>query len=120
MRESSDSHITMNSGFEDYFEPYDAIMADKGFSNLSSWFAQHKCTLIVPPGKCGESQFRKQDVTKTKEVANRRIHVEQAIRRLKTFKMLRDEMPVSILPHIDNVLPICQFICNLQGQIAKE
>lgn len=43
---TSDKHITLHSGFMDLIEPFDCIMADKGFRNLLQDF-----TLLMMLGK---------------------------------------------------------------------
>ena len=75
--------------------------------------------LHVPPGKRGQEQMSKDEVEKTKSIANRRIYVEQAIARMKTFRIIKGELPISLAPHADNILRICAAICNLMGPIAK-
>ena len=100
-------------------EPHDVVMADKGFSSLSNDFAQQMAYLMVPPGKRGSEQLCKTDVEKTKDVANRRIHVEQVIRRLKVFRILKDEMPISLVQNADYIVSICAFMSNLRGTITN-
>lgn len=58
-------------------------------------------------------------VKKTKLIANRRILVEQVIRRLKTFRILKNELPISALHHIDDVIHVCAALTNLKEPIYK-
>ena len=116
---SSDNAIVKKSGFLDILEPQDKIMADKGFSSLGKEFAECRAYLIVPPGKRGADQLPKQGVQKTKDVANRRIHVEQVIRRMKVFHVIKNEMPISLVPNADYIIRICAFLSNLRGPITK-
>ena len=46
------------------------------------------------------------ELTETKKVANTRILVEQVIRQVKTFKILANEFPISLIRHIDDTLII--------------
>ena len=69
-------------------------MADKGFSNLLHDFTLLHATLLTPPDRHGVGQMPANDVAKTKEIANRRIFVEQAIRRMKYFRILKVEIPL--------------------------
>lgn len=61
----------------------DEVMADKGFTNAEDLLIRH-AWLHKPPGKRGS-----EDVAKTNEIRNLRIFVEQAIRHLKTFRILK-------------------------------
>lgn len=45
-------------------------------------------------------QMTESEVRKTKRVANNRIIIEQVIRRLKTFRIIQNELPVSLIPHV--------------------
>ena len=56
----------------------------------------------------------------TKEVANLRIHVEQAINRIKTFRILKTVLPVTMLHHCDDIIVTCAALCNLKPLLFKE
>ena len=114
---ASDVAITRNSGFHDILEYGDEVMADKGFIIAEDLLVRH-CRLHIPPGKRSSEQMRKEDVTKTKEVANLRIFVEQAIRRLKTFKTLKYEMSILLLNKCDDIVTICAALCNLYPKLC--
>lgn len=114
----SDKELTLDSKFLEKLLPYCSIMADKGF-NISDECLRHYVTLEVPPGRRGQSQMPTAAVRKTKKIANRRIVVEQVIRRLKTFKILKNELQISALYNIDEVILVCAAMCNLKTSIYK-
>ena len=62
----------------------------------------------------------KKDVLLTKDIANRRIRVEQVIQRIKSFSILRHEIPMSLLHILDDVFVICCAFCNLMPPISKK
>ena len=115
---ASDKHVTLHSGFLDMLEAYDTIMADKGFPIREDLALRH-CELLIPPGRRGVAQMTRSDVLLTKRIANRRIHVEQAIRRLKWFRILKYELPISLLCHIDDILCLVAGICNMYPPIPR-
>ena len=82
-----------------------------------SWYST--CLQVVPPGRRGEVQMTEADVKKTMEVANRRIIVEQAIRRIKTFKFLQTEVPITRIHCLDDVFKIVSGLCNLRVPLSK-
>ena len=116
---ATDKEITMKSGFLDMHEPYDMILADKGF-NIANECAARRLTLYVPPGKRGQAQMSALSVKKTKLVANLRILIEQVIRRLKIFRILSGEVPLTVVPHLHKVLTVCAAISNMRGPIYKK
>ncbi|WAR23946.1 hypothetical protein MAR_037615 [Mya arenaria] len=74
-------------------------MADKGF-NIQGECASRNISLYVPPGRRGTFQM-------------------PMIRRLKTFRILANELPISIVSHIDDILVVCSALCNLKPPICK-
>jgi hypothetical protein len=92
-------------------------MADKGFT-IAEELLVRRARLYIPPGKRGQEQMTRKEVQKTKEIANLRIFVEQAIRRLKTFTILKNEMPITLLDKFDDIVTICAAICNLYPKLS--
>lgn len=115
---ASDKQITMLCGFLDIIEPHDTILADRGFQ-IQEEVTLLNARLIVPPGRKGAAQMSKVDVIKTKEVANRRIYIEQAIRRMKTFRILKFELPLTLYHHVDYICKIIAGICNMYIKLPK-
>ena len=88
-------------------------MADKG-SNLFDECSGGNITFIVPPGKRDASQMTPAEVSKTNDIAKLRILVEQMIRRIKTFKILANELPMSMLENVNDIMLICAALCNFK------
>ena len=109
---ASDKIITNQSGFLDLIEPYDSVLADRGFP-IREELTLKRATLLIPPGRRGVSQMSTADVQLTKNIANRRIYVEQAIRRMKCFRILKYEIPISLMHHLDDIVKTVAGICNL-------
>ena len=53
-------------------------------------------------------------LSKTSSIAMVRILVEQVIQRLKTFRILSNEIPISLLEDINDMLIVCAAICNFK------
>ena len=115
---TSDIHLTRESGFYNILEPCDAVMADRGFT-IAEDLLLHRADLFIPPEKRGQEQFMKADVQKTETIANLRIFVEQAIRRLKTFRTIKNELPISLIGYLDNIIIVCAALCNLYKPLCK-
>ena len=85
-------------------------MADKG-SNLFDECSGGNITFIVPPGKRDASQMTPAEVSKTTAIPKVRILVEQIVRRIKTFKILANQVSMSMLENVNDML-ICAALCN--------
>jgi len=57
------------------------------------------------------------DIKQTKMVAQLRILIEQVIRNIKGFKILCNEIPITLLPIMDDVVTICGALVNLKNPI---
>lgn len=75
--------------------------------------------LLIPPSRRGAFQFTKQEVVKTKQIANRRIYIEQAIRRMKCFRILKNEISLTLLHHFDDIVRIVAGLCNLYPPLPR-
>ena len=115
---ASDRQIVEHSGFLNEIQAGEKVMADKGF-NISDLLVLKHAEIVIPPGRRGAFQMPAKDVIKTKQIANRRIRVEQVIRRIKSFNMLKYEVPISLLHILDEVFIISCAICNLMSPISK-
>ena len=93
-------------------------MVDKGF-NIEDLVTLRQAEVLMPPGRRGAFQMPNRDVQKTKEIANRHIRVEQVIRRLKCFNILKYEVPITLLHALDSIFIICCALCNLMPPISK-
>ena len=109
---ASDIFIVRNSGFLNMIEPYDEVMADRGFK-IREDLMMHMATLCIPPSCASSMQLLPHDARETSNIANVRIYVEQAIGRLKVFILLKTELPISLLPLADDIVSVCCALCNL-------
>ena len=109
----SDSFITKDSGFYDLLERDDEVMADCGFQIQEELLLKF-CTLIIPPGARLKSQMIASEFKKTKKIANLRIHVERVINRMKTYRILKNIFPLTMLSHVDDIVRVCAVLCNLK------
>ena len=114
----SDKALTNDCNFLDLVPPYSSIMADKGF-NLFAECAARRINFIVPSGKRGTSQMTPTEVKKTSSIAKLRILVEQVIRRMKTFRIIAQEVPITLLDHLSDIIMICAGLSNLKDPIMR-
>ena len=93
-------------------EPNNQVIADRGF-NVKEDLMVVQSRLAIPPSTCGNIAMSSGDVSEIFKIANVRIYVEQAIGRLKTFRFLKNEIPISCLPVCDDIVVACCSVCNL-------
>ena len=116
----SDKKLTQDCGYLDNVPPYMRVIADKGFNIADDCAARH-IFLSVPPGKRGAAQFMPKDVTKTCKIAKVCILVEQVIRQMKTFRLIANELPLSLAHQVNDILTVCAALINIsQKPIYKD
>jgi hypothetical protein len=115
---TSDKVVTQRSGFLDMLEPYDLILADRGFL-IEEEISSRNCYLSIPAFTKGQTQLSQRNVECSRQLARVRIHVERAIQRIKNFQILNSPLPLILVPHIDSILTICSAITNLQPKLVK-
>ena len=113
----SDKEITQKSGFYDLLEHGDEVMADRGFT-ISSELAKVGCTLVMPPFVRGHKQLPGIVVERSRQLSALRIHVERAIGRIKKFSILKNTLPITLVPLASDIVHICSTLTNLQKKLV--
>ena len=75
--------------------------------------------LIKDPSAAKGNQMVKKDVHETSNRANVRICVEQTIRRLKEFKILKHQQTHLYLPVFNGILRVISALVNLKRPYAE-
>ena len=88
---TSDRKITKDCGILDLLEPNDQIMADRGFDMQDD--LPNNVTLNIPPFLDGKDQLSLDEKLTTRKIASVRVHVERAIARIKSFRILHQDIP---------------------------
>lgn len=113
---TSDKAIVQHSGLLHEMEAGDLILADKGF--LIRDLLPNGVALNVPPF-LSTPQFTPEQIRRTTLIARARIHVERAIKRMKSFKIL-GFIPTSLFPYSSIIFRTTAALTNLQYPLIKE
>ena len=116
----SDKHITIHSGFLKHLINGDQVLADRGF-DIAEELALQGATLAIPPYTKGKQQLSQREVEESRRLSRVRIHVERAIGRMKTYKLLHTTFPITLIKRpqdtsyatIDKILIVCAALCNI-------
>jgi len=103
----SDKEITKQSGILTWLERGHNVMA-------LGW------TLNIPPFLNNQGQFSEDQVKETQEIANLRIHVERAISRIRTFKILQHVFPINQAGLLNQIWTVCALLVNFQLPIIAQ
>lgn len=107
-------------------EQEDACFIDRGF-RCEKVFAAKGAQILMPSfTKPGWQLFG--EVTQSRELSRVRIHVDPAIKRLRTFRILQTVLPVSyikenndfVLTTIEKTLIVCGTLANMRTPPIKK
>ena len=113
----SDKELVERSGFLDCLRVGDQVMADKGFQ-IRGMLALRGCYLQMPP-PIKQGLLKPKGSTKARTVSNVRIHIERAIRRLKTFKVVSNPQKMTQKSHMDSIISVCVSLANVGNSLVS-
>lgn len=119
---ATDVMIVQDCNYLQCLPPNKAVMADRGFKDLSRLLEVKKCTLIRPPSVSKSTPSTKDEVKLSKQIAALRIHVERVINRLREFHMLLPHACVdhNLISIIDHVIIVACGLVNMQDVLIKK
>ena len=94
-------------------------MADRGFT-IEEELRFLNVKLNIPAFMDGREQLSENEVKESQTIASVRIHVKRAIQRVKTFKVLRNEIPLSMYGSINQIWTVACLLCNFFPPLIKE
>ena len=112
VRSISDVELTRKSGFLTTLEdkPGVSIMADRGFT-IKQMLKQLNL-LNLPPSMEGRKQLPTDQVKEGRKITSLRIHVERAIGRIKTFRILQETIPNTLARLTNQIVHVCAYLSN--------
>jgi hypothetical protein len=114
----SDREIVVKSGFLDYIEKGDLILADRGF-NISDLLSKKGAKLNIPPFLKGKDHFTLNETQKGKIMTKARIHVERFNQRFKRFEFLSGCVSQKHLPILSQVIFVACCLANFTRPLAE-
>lgn len=114
----SDREIVEKCGFLQYISPGDMVLADRGFT-IEDLLLSKQASLNIPPFLGQRSKFTAEEELKTRRIAKARIHVERVIERIKKFKLLSGNIPLSLSPITNQMVFVASCLVNFQEPLVK-
>ncbi len=92
-------------------------MADRGFLR-SEELAKH-ATLVMPPFLKGMQHVLGHAVERACQLSALCTHVERAIERMKILTILKNTLPLSLVPVASEIFIVCAALTNLRPKLNK-
>ena len=81
-------------------------MADRVFKIKEDLLMMPMTKLCIPPSSTAAMQMLPSNVRKTSDMANVKIYVEQATGRVRRFHVLKNELPITLLPLVGDIVRV--------------
>lgn len=110
----SDKKLFERSGRNKVLNSGEAFMVDKGYL-ISDILQGSGISVVRPPflSSSNGSQFSENERNIGRQIARKRIVIENVNSRIKHYKILSDKISVHVLKYINEIIFICSFLSNL-------
>ena len=118
---TSDVEIVKRCGIlnKELWSKDDDVMADRRFT-IKKQLEPLGVTLNIPSFLAGKDQLSQEEVTESQTIAAVRIHVERAIQRIKYFRQIRNEIPLTMHGSINQIWIVLCLHCNFMSPVIKQ
>ena len=96
-----------------------SVMADMEFT-IHDELARVGVSLNIPAFLGGRDYLTKAEVKASQTIASVRIHVERAIQRIKTYSIIRNEIPLTLHRSINQIWTVICLLTNLAPPLIDE
>ena len=114
----SDVEITKLTGFRDFIEPGDDVMADKGFT-IRKLLSEKDVPLNISPFLSSKGRFTGKEIQDTEQIACLRIHVERMNKRITKNHLFDSAVPMSLAGSINQLWTVACLLAHFKGPIVK-
>ena len=113
--------IVQKSGFlsPGLWKANDSVMADRGFT-IEEELRKLLASLNIPCFLAGRDQLTVAEVKESQSIASVRIHVERAIQRIKKFRIIRNEIPLTLHGSVNQIWTVCCLLCNFMSPLIQK
>ena len=118
---TSDVEIVRRSGLltKELWNEGDSIMADRGFT-IANDLKKLKVDLNIPAFLNGREWFDTEDVQESQTIEAVRIHVERQMERIKRFKIIRNEISLSMHGSINQIWTVVCMLTNYMPPLIQK
>ena len=114
----SDKKITIDCGILKLLEPGDELMADRGFDIEGD--IPNGVSLNIPPFLDKQPQLSAENAATTSKIASVRVHVERAISRIKNYRILHHNIPLTLSDNLEQIWTVCSYLTLFLPPMIKE
>ena len=114
----TDIQIFEESGILKHINPYDIILADRGFT-VQDLLNPLQAKLMIPSFLKGRKNLSAAEELSTRKIAKARIHIERFNQRLKSFRLLGKTIPLTLAAIATQMVVVACGLVNFQQVLCK-
>lgn len=114
----SDRAIVERSDLTTKCDPGDSVMADRGFT-VQDLFVSKRVSINTPAFLKGKTQLPGITLLKDRKLASKRVHIERLIGLTKTYKILKNKLPIHLVSLGSEIFYVCCILCNFRENIVS-
>ena len=114
----SDRKLFLKSGIMNFLRAGEAVMSDKGFS-IESDLNAIGVELLIPAFLGHRTEFTAKELLLNKAISTYRIHVGRFIKMLKDFKLIRYQVPNTLLDIVSDIIRVCANLVNFNEPFLR-
>ncbi|XP_059471644.1 uncharacterized protein LOC132205139 [Neocloeon triangulifer] len=111
---TSDKKLFQHCGIMEKLRTGDIVMADRGF-DIAKVLEKKGVEVLIPDFLKNKERFSSEELRNSERIAEIRVHVERAIRKIKEFHILDNTIPITLMPMIDRIWICCATLANFTG-----
>ena len=97
----------------------DSVMEDRRFT-IHDELARVGVSFNIPAFLGSRDYFSKAEVNASQNIASVCIHVERAMQRIKTYSIIRNEIPLTLRRSINQICTVICLLTNLAPPLIDE
>jgi len=114
----TDRKLFLKSGIMNYLLAGEAVMCDKGFS-IEADLNAIGVEILIPAFLGKRTEFTARELLLNKAISASRIHVERFIKMMKDFKIIRYQVPNTLLDIVSDIVRVCANLVNFNEPFLR-
>lgn len=101
--------------------PGDEVMADRRFT-ISEDLCARQVNINIPSFMKGRSQLSEEETIELRRIASVHIHVERAIMRMKSYRLLNTTLQIKSVQHtrLDKQIRVVAYLSNMHDSLIRD
>ncbi|CAN8000472.1 unnamed protein product [Ixodes hexagonus] len=116
---TTEASVIADSGFLDLVDAGDIIVSHDGFLRVDAAPDGTKFVALESAPTTGKTKRTENEEDQSYGSLQVREHVKRMVQRIRTYRILEDRLPSTMIAHADAICEVCCVLANLQPNLFK-